>query len=322
MAQRLIRSFVLLTALLLTACLTRPTLAQAVLEASGSLLVHEVLPSATDSHIDKFSGNGYEHMAYFNPSAIDRRQLVVFLPGTGGNGHGARAFCSLAANEGFHLVSLSYPSAVSISEFRNSPDPDVFRKAREDIIYGQPPFSRLNTGVPNSIHNRLQRLLSHLSKTFPRESWAGFLNKSGELDYRTLILAGQSQGGGHAALLAKQHQVARVLMFGSPKDFSVYYNQPARWYSDASATPLERFFSFVHSQDEGHGCTYPQQLANYQALKLLPKYSIVNVDDTRPPYGHSRLLTSKRASQSPHTAPIGDQAYEQAWKYLLKEPVP
>src|SRR3954466_13197701 len=81
-----------------------------------------------------------------------------------------------------------------------------------------------------------------------------------------------SQGGGHAALLAMQHEVARVLMFGSPKDFNVHFNQPARWFSGPNATPLDRYFSFVHSADEGHGCTYPQQLENYRAMKLMPRY--------------------------------------------------
>jgi pimeloyl-ACP methyl ester carboxylesterase len=47
------------------------------------------------------------------------------------------------------------------------------------------------------------------------------------MDFGRMILAGHSQGGGHAAFIAMRHEVARVLMFGSPKDFSTRFNQPA-----------------------------------------------------------------------------------------------
>jgi pimeloyl-ACP methyl ester carboxylesterase len=220
-------------------------------DAARKLVVRSVLPSATDSRIDKFSGDGWEHWVYFDPAATERHLLVVFLPGTGGKGNGAKAFCTLAAGEGFHVVSLAYPSDVSMSVFHASVDPDAFLKARENIIYGKLPFGKLDTGVPNSIENRLRQLLRYLAAKFPQEHWKQFLQTTGDLRYSKLVLAGQSQGGGHAALIAMQHEVARVLMFGAPKDFNVHFNKPAKWFSGPNATPLDRFFSFVHSLDEG-----------------------------------------------------------------------
>ena len=118
-----------------------------------------------------------------------------------------------------------------------------------------------------------------------------------------------------------QHEVARVLMFGAPKDFNVYFNKPAKWFSAPSATPLNRFFSFVHSLDEGHGCTYAQQLENYRAMKLLPQYPVVNVDDNPPPFQHSRLLTSKIPTDNPHGCVVTNEGFISVWKYLLEEPV-
>ncbi len=199
---------------------TRDSTALRAQEAGGSaskVAVRSVLPSATDSRIDKFSGDGWEHWVYFDPVATDRHLLVVFIPGTGGKGNGAKAFCMLAASEGFHVVSLAYPSEVSMSVFHASADPDAFLKARENIIYGKPPFGKLDTGVPNSIENRLHQLLRYLAAKFPQEHWKQFLQTTGDLEYRKLVLAGQSQGGGHAALIAMQHEVARVLMFGRPR---------------------------------------------------------------------------------------------------------
>jgi len=110
-----------------------------------------------------------------------------------------------------------------------------------------------------------------------------------------------------------------VLMFGSPKDFNIHFRQPARWYSGPNATPLGRFFSFVHGDDEGHGCSYPEQLENYRALKLLPRYRVIDVDKTPPPYQHSRLLTSNRPAKNPHAAVVVNLDYANVWLYLLRE---
>jgi len=39
-----------------------------------------------------------------------------------------------------------------------------------------------------------------------------------------IAVAGLSQGGSHSYMLAKNHEVARVLMFGAPKDYSFRFN--------------------------------------------------------------------------------------------------
>ena len=287
------------------------------------LIRRTVVPSATDSRINTFTGGEYLHEVFYNPSAKDQGLLLVFLPGTGGTGANARNLCQLAANEGYHVLLLMYPDDVSMSAFHARTDRDAFRKARESVISGKAPYVRLNIGVPNSIENRLHALLAYADDRFPQENWGQFFleKQGGPVDYSKLMLAGQSQGGGHAALMAYEHEVARVLMFGSPKDFNVHFNEPAKWYSSPSATPIDRFFSFVHSMDEGHGCTYPQQLQNYRAMTLMPKYAVVNVDNATAPYQHSHLLTSKRPEPSPHTSVIGDRAFTNVWQYMLEEPL-
>jgi hypothetical protein len=290
-------------------------------DPSANLLVRQIVPSDTDSRIDKFSGDGWQHWVYRNGVVAEKHQLLVFLPGTGGKGGNAKAFCRTAANHGFHVVSLAYPSSVSMSVFHDSPDPDAFLKARECIIYGKVPFGKLGINEANSIHNRLAKLLAHLDKTYAQEGWRQYLNKNGAPAWQKLVLSGGSQGGGHAALLAMQHEVARVLMFGSPKDFNIHFHQPAKWFSGPTATPLNRFFSFVHSADEGHGCTYPQQLENYRALKLSPRYPVIDVAQEAPPFRHTRLLTSTRSEEAPHPSVVQNPAYREVWTYLLEEPV-
>lgn len=314
-------SFFLLCAAVLFPALANADEPTSNAEAPGSV-VHQILPSDTDSRINTFTGEGFVHWSWYNPNAEHKPQLVVFFPGTGGKGSGSVPFNTAAANLGFHVLSLAYPDTVSMSMFHASDDENAFAKARTNIITGKVQFGNLNVDEPNSIENRLVAALRFLSRAYPSEHWAQFLDHSNNVLWDKVILAGQSQGGGHACFMAlKLHKVARVLMFGAPKDFNVYYNKPAAWYSDPSVTPLNRFFSFVHQMDGHNGCTYPQQLLNYRALTLMPEYSVIDVDQIPPPYQHSRLLTSSFMQRGAHAAPVHDVRYSNAWQYLLTEPV-
>ena len=62
-----------------------------------------------------------------------------------------------------------------------------------------------------SIENRLIKLLMYLKKTRPRERWDQFLSSSGDINWEMVAVGGQSQGGGHAALLRIKHRMARVM---------------------------------------------------------------------------------------------------------------
>ncbi len=208
--------------------------------------------------------------------------------------------------------------------YRRSPDPDAFLKGRENLIYGTAPIPPLEVDKANSIENRLVKALIYLNKTYPKEGWGAYLNGD-EPAWSKLVLSGLSQGGGHACLMGIQHPVARVLMFGAPKDYSLRFNQPAKWLSLPPETPITRFFCFVHSGDEHHGCTYKQQVQNYRALGLYPRFPIVDVENSAPPYNHTRLLTAHTPADIPkhnHGMVAGATMFTPAWKYLLTEPCP
>ena len=55
-------------------------------DAALKVVMREVRPSATDDRIDTFSGEGWDHCVYYQPSATKKHKLLVFLPGTGGRG--------------------------------------------------------------------------------------------------------------------------------------------------------------------------------------------------------------------------------------------
>lgn len=284
-------------------------------------MIKTVNPSDTDPDIDAFTGPGLEHTATFDRNAEPKGQLVVYLPGTNGSGKSGSFFCTHAARMGFHSISLTYPSSVSISTLRISDDPDAFRKARENILFGKESYKTFETSPANSIQNRLLKLLRHLDVTYPGRKWGDYINRADQIAWRKVIVSGQSQGGGHAALLATKYRVARAVMFASVKDNSIRLRKPAAWLGDKKATSIDRFFCFNHTQDDKNGCTYQEQLDNYAAMGLSPKYEVVDVDNAAPPYGNTRLLTSTRATPSPHGAVSADIAYRDVWRYMLTTPV-
>ncbi|WP_395736422.1 BPSS1187 family protein [Prosthecobacter sp.] len=264
----------------------------------------------------------------------DRHQLLLFIPGTKPANqkelepgtvrvYASHAFCLTAASLGYHVISLSYPNSISASACNKEEDPEAFEKFRLSIIQGgTSPFISVNRA--NSIENRLIELLGLLAKRYPQEDWGAYRNDDGTPKWEKIAVAGQSQGGGHAALIGIHHKVARVLCFGAPKDFSVALQKPAAWYLRPAATPASACFAFNHDQDR-QGCTPAQQIANLKALKLDQFGPPTSVDGAAAPYGGSHILMTnhpgtKVDSLTAHgtmLSPKNKERYIEAWKYML-----
>jgi dienelactone hydrolase len=288
-----------------------------------------VLPRATDPQIDTFND---EHTIYINPAVAPRKELLVFLPGTNGKTKNTKLFCTRAAELGYQVICLMYPDNLSATACWSDSDKESFTKFRLELIEGGEKSPYLEINRANSIENRLIKLLVYLRTQRPREGWEQFLSPKDELAWERLALAGQSQGGGHAALMAREHTVARVIMFSSPKDYSRRYNQPAAWYTTPN-TPLSRYFTFQHIQDK-QGCNYQQQLEILKKLGLTKLGEPVSVDTEKPPYAHSHILTTNYPgtpvpSTQAHTSVVGDGGtpkneqkqplFEPVWTYMLTE---
>ena len=288
-----------------------------------------VLPSATDPQITTFND---EHTLYLNPAVPPRNELLVFLPGTNGKTKNTKLFCTRAAELGYHVICLMYPDNLSATACWTDEDKEAFTKFRLELIEGGDKSPHLEVKRANSIENRLIKLLAYVREKRPTESWGQFLTTKDELVWEKLALAGQSQGGGHAALMAREHLVARVIMFSSPKDYSRRYNQPAAWYTTPK-TPLARYFTFQHLQDK-QGCNYTQQLEILEKLGLTKLGAPVSVDTQKPPYAHTRILTTNYPgmqvpSVQAHTSVVGDGGtpkdenkqplFVAVWSYMLTE---
>lgn len=282
-----------------------------------------VLPSLTDPAIQQFNG---PHSC-IEPTATPRGELLLFLPGTNAeSGSGALAFRQTAAACGYHVVSLMYPCDIAAQQAcRNDEDPTSYGRFRLEILTGKDLSPHVQVSVTDSVFNRLTKVIQHLARKRPRQGWGQFLDGETIL-WSKIAVSGQSQGGGHAAMIAKQHLVARVIMFGSPKDYSARLQGPAKFYGPPQQTPLTRFFAFNHAQDKQGACTPEQQ---WEILRLLgfddSKKAVV--DGAQPPFGGAQVLLTNKLlpdmdMKKIHGAALTQREFEPVWKYLLTAPVP
>ncbi|HEY1107845.1 MAG TPA: hypothetical protein VGE76_04405 [Opitutaceae bacterium] len=329
----------------------------------AGLVALQVPPSRTDAAIKTFDD---PHLIWVNRDiVVDRKaglpaargQLLLFLPGTvppeataakkagaaaapsssasttatpkkaPSARSGPFAFSEIAAGLGYHVIYLRYPNDKSASAAARDEDMAEFERFRMALIEGGTSKHLGTIPRTESIEHRLIKLLEHLQRVRPRENWKQFLTDSGEINWRAIAVAGQSQGGGHAVLIAKKHEVARVIATGAPKDYSLRHRKPAAWLSAESATPASRIFCFNHVQDR-QAANLEQQRENLRALGLDKLAPEVNVDQATLPYSHSRMLFTdfpggkQLTSREAHTAVISNRNVETfglVWRYMLTE---
>lgn len=292
----------------------------------GGLSVQEIAPESTDPAIDQWLD---PHLVAFDARAATRNQLFLFLCGSHGQPSRQRLITALAARMGYHAVNLRYPNAWTIGGLcRPTGDTGCHRKLRLEILDGHDRTGLLRIGSANSIQHRLTKLLLHLARHEPDLDWAQFLGPDGVRWDRSLV-AGHSQGGGHAGIIGKEHRVLRVVMFAAPADYLESRACHADWLALPGATPPECYYGFAHTRDEG--CE--RILGAWEQLGLAGGGPLVDVERERAPYRGSQRLVSdldevprgKFHSCIVHDnlTPIdaaGTPRYEPVWRHLLSIP--
>ncbi len=271
--------------------------------------VLRVEPGDTDPVIESVHG---PHIALCDPQAADCHRLFLFLVGTGGKATGSEKLDRIVASWGYHAISLDYENNVVAVACAHSLDPTSFGRYREAIVTGAAVSDKINVTLANSLLNRFDKLLVYLVKHDPEGAWDQFV-KDGHPVWSRVVVAGHSQGSGHAAYLGKQFSVARGLMFSGPQDYMDDLHRPADWLANPSATPPGRFFAFLAKKDPFN---VRHQIANCEVLMQFSKAESLAVQPGEAIHSNCQILVNDIPAKSPHGSTVLPK-FENVWKYML-----
>ena len=278
-------------------------------ELYAQVKVLRVDPHQTDSAIVTVHG---PHIAVYDSQATPRRRLFLFLVGTRGKATGSLPIDSAFAQWGYHAISLDYEDNVIAVSRAHSLDRTSFGRYREAIVTGDPVSATIKIDPANSILNRFQKLLVYLVKHDPGGGWGQFLT-NGHPVWSRIIVAGHSQGAGHAAYIGKLFRVDRVLMFSGPQDYMDNLHQPAPWLARKSATPPSRFFAFLNLKDPFN---VHRQIANCMVLMDMSKPDARMVKPGETIHGDYHILINDFPTKQHHGSTLFPQ-FENVWKYMV-----
>jgi hypothetical protein len=261
----------------------------------------EIAPALTNATV---VGSTSPHIAINpHPAVSAKGRLFVMLPGTTAVPRTYQDVVRTGPPRGYHAVGLNYPNdATVVSQCTGSTDIDCNGKARREIITGEDTSPVVSVNYADSIIGRLVALLTYLSSTYPSEGWGQYLF-DGQPRWGLITVAGHSQGGSHAAYLAKLVSLDRAVMFSSPGDPGVAAGRPVLWASLPNVTPIERQYGFAHTADTQ--AMFSVVTTNWAAIGLSRLGAIVSVDGASPPYSGSPQLST---SAAPNPNPTGPSA--------------
>lgn len=294
------------------------------------LQVYQVTAHQTDNNI---STEVEKHFAYVNTSCDLKNLLLLFLVGTNAAPASVQYFPELVANNGYHVINLKYPNNVSAqTPCRNSPDVDCYENFRKEILEGINYSAAVNVDTANCVYNRLLKLLIYLNDQHPQEGWDHYFSGN-TLQWNHILVAGHSQGGGHAAMIAKDHKVKRVVMFASPNDYSDFFGGPALWTTKPHLTATGSYFAFGNVTDEI--VDFTEQYQQWNALGLDNFGDTVFTDANLPPYSNSHELYTSYdppGNNGNHNSVVVDSwtplnsddspQFEPVWRYMMNLPIP
>jgi len=291
---------------------------------SDSVVTRVIVPSHTSPAIVPTVG---DHFVALGPAVSRIGTLLVYYPGTQGRPDQYSALLRRAAALGYHAIGLAYDNTASINFDICPGQPETCHEdARLEILLGiESGYSPPNVNPENAVFERLFRLLQYLNQRWPDEGWGAYLETSGALEWSRIAFGGHSQGGGHAAMTAKLHSVARVLLFDA--------TEPVAWTTAVLETPSDRFFGFVHAREP----LYEPITTSWENLRI--PGVLTSTDAALAPYNSHRLSTAVLVCNGPptdpayyHNCPVVDDflpltdsgvpQFQPVWDYMLTAPAP
>lgn len=279
--------------------------------------------------VDNMSGepNNF-HFIYFNQNVTQKDKLFLFFPGTGAVPFFYKEILKLAANLGYHSIGLTYPNSLAINQIcAASTDTTCHSRARLEIFDGIDRHSEISVDTNNCIERRTLKLLQFLSNEYPEENWEQFFSGN-EIIWEKIIVSGHSQGGGHAGIISKIKKVERVVMFAAT-DWIFLLNRTADWVTWEGETSTNRYFGFIHQNDEM--VNFNSILNTWEGYGMDSLGELILVDTTSKPYNNAHqlytLLTPDNDSTKFHGSVVADAytpfsfdtpVYKPVWTYMIK----
>ena len=249
------------------------------------LYEYNISPSATNPNISNYNNN---HLVCFDNRATSINKLFVFLPGTTGTPSYYKLIVKKAAALGYHAIGLTYPnnSDIYTSAASNS-SLDEFGKCRQEIFDGTDQTSGVTVNSDNCIKNRLYRLLTYLQSHYPNQNWSQYILNN-DINWVKIVIAGHSQGGGHAFYIAKQVLVDKAISFSSI-DWNSTLSASASWVSQQGAAPISKFYSFNGIRDQ----IFAYGNVQTQIAEMGLQGPAMSIDTNTAPYSNSHTLTTE-----------------------------
>lgn len=275
-----------------------------------SLLVQ---PSQTDAN---YSTSDKSHFVVRN-TKNHLNKLMLFIGGSFSSPDNYTFISEHAASIGFDLISISYPNNIPAASLASSDDQFAFDNYRDEICFGNQVSNAVSVDDLNSINTRTLKLIQYLYNTFPEQNWNKYLTASNNLDWGKIVIAGHSQGAGHACYIGKKRLADRIVMFSGPNDYSTYFDRPANWLSEDGITELSKQYALLHINDQI--ISYGFQVLNLKELGILTSSEEpLLVDDLSPPYNDKNVLALNIPAFSNHNSTIGGNTkLPSIWTYLL-----
>ena len=285
--------------------LIAPALAAALAGATpvlaGDVRMLSIRPSMADPGVKNFDDPSLVFIPHDAPLS---GPLVVFLTGTGGRPRGVASFASLLAQSGLRVLALEYDDSPAVAErCPTDPNPACAGAFRQMRVNGDAQGAPVENTSAEAVIPRLRAALLALDHADPAGNWSAYLVGDAPA-WPRIIVSGLSQGAGMAAFIAKEHSVARVVLFSSPWDVTGPDHHPAPWLSLPSRTPPERWFAEYHAKEK----TAAQIQRAYAALGI--------------PAANLRVFDRDLPSNSPpspnpyHVNTIRDPRYAPDWLFL------
>jgi pimeloyl-ACP methyl ester carboxylesterase len=296
---------------------------QASQAINSETVCRQLRPNDTNSAITEWNE---PHIVCAPAEANQHKKLFVFLPGTGATPDYYTYLMKAAAESGLHAIALRYPNdrSVNLQICPRDFDNDCHEKNRHETLTGIDTSKHVTVDEDNSITGRLLSALTSLAVDMPEEGWDQYLENEA-VRWESIVVAGHSQGGGHAVYLAYHHHVERVISFAW---VDVRKGDLADWLTEkVSQTPPDAYYLFWHEDDDLIAKFQP---ALMEALGIDGFGAPAVVDENSAPYQGSHALIATYPAppeQLAHNTHVADMAlvfdengtpiYQPVWQYLL-----